>query len=151
MPKFVRPRPDQTVVLRHPESGALAAPNPAVPLPDNDPLVKAFPWAFITDEELAAEQQTAALAFRESAIESARRADAQLAARDRAAKDAEADAVKMAEARAAGKPQGDDAKRDLAAGERVDDDGDVVESATARPGERRVTRARKTAKKARKG
>lgn len=142
MPKFVRARQDAPV-LRHPESGALAAPDPSVPYDASDPLVKAFPWAFVSDEELAAELEEQRVAYRPNAIEHARRADEQNAAREKAAKDAEADAVKMAEARAAGKPQGDDAVRDIRTGDTVDDDGEVVEAATTRPGEKRTTRRRK--------
>lgn len=132
MPKFVRAR-EGTGVLVHPESGAVAAPDPSRPLPDNDPLVKAFPWAFVSDEDLAAEQADADQSWRESAIESARRADEAIAAREKAAKETDADAVKMAEARAAGKPQGDDAERDIRTG-------DTVESATKRPGEKSAAR-----------
>lgn len=132
MPKFVRAR-QGVGVLRHPESGALAAPDPGVPLDASDPLVKAFPWAFISDEDLAAERASEAVAFRPSAIEHARRADEQLAARNKAVKEAEAEAEKMAKERADGNPQGDDAERDIASG-------DTVESATRRPGEKRATR-----------
>lgn len=129
MPKYVRAR-QGTGILRHPESGALEAPDPAVPFESTDPLVKAFPWAFASDDELAKEQDAETVAYRPSAIEHARRADELNAAREKAAEEADADAVKMAEARAKGKPQGDDAERDIRTGE-------TVEAATAAPGEKR--------------
>lgn len=138
MPKFVRAR-EGTGMLVHPDSGTVAAPDPSRPIPDSDPLVKKYPWAFVSDEDLAAEQASADVAWRESAIESARRADEALAEREKAAKEADADAEKMAEARANGKPQGDDAERDIRTG-------DTVESATAAPGEKRTVR--KASKKA---
>lgn len=119
MPKYVRAR-EGTGLLRHPESGAVAAPDPARPLPDNDPLVKAFPWAFVSDEDLAAEQAAEDQSWRESAIESARRADEAIAAREKAAKEADAEAVKLANERSGGDPD--------------------VESATKRPGEKSTAR-----------
>lgn len=119
MPKFVRAR-EGTGLLVHPESGTVAAPDPGRPLRSDDPLVKAFPWAFISDEELAEEQAAADQSWRESAIESARRADEALKAREKAADEADAEGVKLAEERAAGD--------------------EPVESATARPGEKRSTR-----------
>lgn len=140
MSKFVRAR-QGTGLLLHPETGAVAAPDPSVPVESTDPLVKAFPWAFVSDEELAKELDESRVAYRESAIESARRADEQIAAREKAAKEADADAEKMAKARADGKPQGDDAERDIRSGDTVDDD---VEAATAEPGKKRT--ARKAAK-----
>lgn len=118
MPKYVRAR-QGTGVLIHPESGTAAAPDPGRPLPENDPLVRAFPWAFVSDEDLAAEQAAEGNAWRESAIESARRADEQLAARAKAAKEADAEGVRLAEERS----------------------GDAdVESATKRPGEKSTAR-----------
>lgn len=138
MPKFVRAR-QGTGILLHPETGAAAAPDPSIPVDASDPLVKAFPWAFVSDEDLARELDEQAVAYRPSAIEHARRADEQNAAREEAAKEAEADAVKMAKARADGKPQGDDAERDIRTGETVDDD---VEAATANPGKKRAKAAR---------
>lgn len=83
MPKYVRPR-EGTGVLVHPKTGAVAAPDPSRPVRDDDPLVKAFPWAFVSDEDLAAEQADADQSWRISAIEAARRADAALAVRDQA-------------------------------------------------------------------
>lgn len=128
MPKYVRAR-EGVGILRHPESGTVAAPDPSRPVPDNDPLVKAYPWAFVSDEDLAAEQDAAGVAWREGAIESARRADAAIAAREKAQKEADAEGVRLAEERAAGEAP--------------------VESATARPGQksnaRRTTAAKKKA------
>lgn len=119
MPKYVRAR-QGTGLLRHPDSGTVAAPDPSRPLPDNDPLVKAFPWAFVSDEELASEQAAGDESWRESAIESARRADEAIKAREKEQKDADAEGVALAEERAA--------------------DGEPVEDATSRPGEKRSTR-----------
>lgn len=114
MPKFVRPR-EGTGMLVHPETGAVASPDPSRPVRSDDPLVKAFPWAFVSDEELAAEIEQRDGAWRESAIESARRADQAIAEREKVAKDADAEGVKLAEERS-------------------------VEAATSRPGEKRSTR-----------
>lgn len=120
MPKYVRPR-EGTGVLLHPVSGVVAAPDPGRPLPDNDPLVKAFPWAFVSDEELASEQAAADQSWRESAIESARRADEQIAEREKAQQEADAEGVKLAEERAASEDE-------------------EVESATKRPGQKSTAR-----------
>ena len=140
MAKYVRAR-EGTGVLRHPESGALSAPDPSRPVEASDPLVKAYPWAFVSDEDLAAEQAAADVSWKESAIELARRADVANAERQKAAEEQDADAVKMAEARAKGKPQGDDAERDIRTGETVDDD--EVETASADPGTKRSNTRRK--------
>lgn len=86
MPKYVRARRG-TGILLHPETGGLVTPSPDVPVDASDPLVKKFPWAFVSDEDLAAEMEQAA---------------------------------------AAAAPTGD------------------VETATARPGEKRTTSARKS-------
>lgn len=56
MPKLVRYRGG--VILRHPETGAPFVPNDDL-LEASDPLVKAYPWAFASDEELAEEQANA--------------------------------------------------------------------------------------------
>ena len=146
MPKFVRAR-QGTGILRHPESGALAAPDPSRPVAADDPLVKAYPWAFVSDEDLAAELEATDVSWREGAIESARRADEAIAARQKMEDEQDADAVKMAEARAKGKPQGDDADPDNQRGVTELDDEDV-EDATARPGEK--SNARRTTKAAAK-
>ena len=132
MPKFVRARPGAGVMV-HPETGAVAAPDPTRPYRSDDPLVKAFPDAFVSDEELYAELEQQESSWRESAIEAARRADVQNAERAKAAEEQDADAVKMAEARAAGTPQGDDADPTIKRGITVDDD---VEDATSRPGQK---------------
>lgn len=52
---YVRVRPGQVAVVRHPEGGHLDVPNPALAYRDDDPLVKAYPWMFATDEELETE------------------------------------------------------------------------------------------------
>ena len=140
MPKFVRARPGAGVMV-HPETGAVAAPDPTRPYRSDDPLVKAFPDAFVSDEDLYAELEQQDQSWRESAIEAARRADAQIAEREKAAQEEDADAVKMAEARAKGKPQGDDAD-DVKRGVVVDED---VEETTARPGQK--SNARRADKK----
>jgi hypothetical protein len=86
MAKYVRARRGVGILL-HPDTGALITPSPDVPVNSTDPLVKKFPWAFVSDEDLAAEMEQAA---------------------------------------AAASPTGD------------------VEEATARPGEKRVTSAKKS-------
>ena len=55
MPKYVRPRAGNPI-LRHPD-GYLVTTDPNKAVQDDDPLVKAFPWAFATDEQLARELQ----------------------------------------------------------------------------------------------
>lgn len=47
--------------VRHPEHGEYVVPNPAQPYRDDDPLVAAYPWLFVSDEQAAGvEQATAA-------------------------------------------------------------------------------------------
>jgi len=41
------PHPTEPVAVRHPELGALVALDPAVNYDPADPLVKAYPWAFV--------------------------------------------------------------------------------------------------------
>lgn len=123
MTKYVRARAENISVMRHPESGALIVPNPSEPVAATDPLVKAYPWAFVSDEDLAAEQEAARESWRPSALEAARRAAEQEAEAEKAAKEADAEAVKLANQRAKG----------------ADED---VEAATAEPGEKRTTRKR---------
>lgn len=51
---YVRAR--EPLAVRDPEvEGLLQNLDPAKPYADNHPLVKAYPWAFVSDEELAAE------------------------------------------------------------------------------------------------
>lgn len=58
MPKsYVRPRGG--VALIHPETGVPFVPTAGVPIEASDPLVKAYRWAFVSDEEAAAEADTA--------------------------------------------------------------------------------------------
>jgi len=47
---FARPTP---TALRHPETDVYVVPERGVGYDENDPLVKAFPWAFVTAQELA--------------------------------------------------------------------------------------------------
>lgn len=53
-----RLRANQIVAVRHPEHGMFVTPNPADTYAADDPLVKAHPWLFSTEEELA-ERDTA--------------------------------------------------------------------------------------------
>jgi hypothetical protein len=53
---YVRVRPPElggVAAVRHPEHGEYVVPNPAVPYRDDDPIVRAYPWMFVTDDELA--------------------------------------------------------------------------------------------------
>lgn len=51
---YVRAR--EPVAVRDPSApGILQVLNPSVPVNENDPMVKAYPWAFVSDDELAAE------------------------------------------------------------------------------------------------
>lgn len=59
MAKYVRARRGVGILL-HPDTGGLITPSPDVPVLATDPLVKKFPWAFVSDEELAAENEQAA-------------------------------------------------------------------------------------------
>lgn len=47
------PHPNGPYVVRHPEAdGLMVALDPAVDYPKNDPLVKAYPWAFVPLENV---------------------------------------------------------------------------------------------------
>lgn len=70
MAKYVRARRGVGVLL-HPEHGGLVTPSPDIPVPADDPLVKKFPWAFVSDEDLAAEMEQAAAAARPHPVEEA--------------------------------------------------------------------------------
>lgn len=63
MAKYVRARRGVGILL-HPDTGGLITPSPDVPVLATDPLVKKFPWAFVSDEDLAAENEQAVLAAR---------------------------------------------------------------------------------------
>lgn len=63
MAKYVRARRG-VGILQHPDSGALIVPNPDVPVLATDALVKRFPEAFVSDEDLAAELEQAAASAR---------------------------------------------------------------------------------------
>jgi hypothetical protein len=54
VPKYVRARRGVGILL-HPDTGGLVTPSPDTPVEASDPLVKKFPWAFVSDEDLAAE------------------------------------------------------------------------------------------------
>lgn len=70
MAKFVRARQGVPALL-HPETGALTVPSPNQPIDASDALVKKFPWAFVSDEELAAEQADQARYVTEAPLEAA--------------------------------------------------------------------------------
>lgn len=67
MPKYVRARRGVGILL-HPDTGGLVTPSPDVPVDASDPLVKKFPWAFQSDEELATEMQQAAASARPTVV-----------------------------------------------------------------------------------
>ena len=61
------PHPTQVVAVRHPQTNVLIALNPAESYDPSDPLVKAYPWAFVPRdttpgiiESVSVEQATAA-------------------------------------------------------------------------------------------
>jgi hypothetical protein len=58
MGKYVRARRGAGILL-HPDTGGLVTPNPDVPIDADDPLVKRYPWAFVSDAELAGEVEEA--------------------------------------------------------------------------------------------
>lgn len=69
-PKTVRA--NQAAAVRHPEHGGFVTPNPSDTYPADDPLVRAYPWLFSSEEELASRPDET---LRESApIEQATRA-----------------------------------------------------------------------------
>lgn len=70
MAKFVRARQGVPALL-HPDTGALVVPSPNQPIDSSDVLVKTFPWAFISDEDLAAEQANQARYVTEAPLEQA--------------------------------------------------------------------------------
>jgi len=70
MAKFVRARKGVGILL-HPETGGFVVPNPDTPVESTDPLVKRFPWAFVSDEDLAAELAQAAESARPAPVEEA--------------------------------------------------------------------------------
>lgn len=47
------------VILRHPDTGLASVPPADAPIDASDPLVKAYPWAFASDDEIADEQASA--------------------------------------------------------------------------------------------
>lgn len=55
MSKIVRVRPAHMggpCAVRHPEHGELVVPNPAQPYSADDPLVREYPWLFVSDADL---------------------------------------------------------------------------------------------------
>lgn len=55
--KYVRVRPPTDggpCAVRHPEHGELVVPSPSEAFRDDDPLVRAYPWLFVSDDTLAA-------------------------------------------------------------------------------------------------
>lgn len=55
--KYVRVRPyadGGPCAVRHPEHGEFVVPDPAQTYRADDPVVVAYPWLFVTDEDLAA-------------------------------------------------------------------------------------------------
>lgn len=42
--------------LRHPEHGGMVVPDPSIPWRSDDPLVKAYPWQFGSDDEIGADR-----------------------------------------------------------------------------------------------
>lgn len=56
MGKIVRVRPSDlggTCAVLHPETGQHVVPSPALTYDSDDPVVRAYPWLFASDEELA--------------------------------------------------------------------------------------------------
>lgn len=52
-------RAREPVAVRDPQvEGIMQVLNPSTPYDANDPLVKAYPWAFVSDDELAADHGT---------------------------------------------------------------------------------------------
>jgi hypothetical protein len=52
---YVRVRPPEfggVAAVRHPEHGEYVVPSPNLAYRDDDPLVMAYPWLFMSDEEL---------------------------------------------------------------------------------------------------
>lgn len=41
----------EIAAVRHPETGQYVVPNPTQPYPDDDPIVRAYPWMFRSDNE----------------------------------------------------------------------------------------------------
>lgn len=73
MPEKKVLRPNQASAVRHPEHGGFVTPSRSETYAADDPLVKAYPWLFSTDDEMAERGNEPAL--RESApIEQATRA-----------------------------------------------------------------------------
>lgn len=56
---YVRVRPASQggpCAVRHPEHGEMVVPNPAQPYRDDDALVEAYPWLFVSDADLAGDE-----------------------------------------------------------------------------------------------
>lgn len=50
-------RVTEPAALRHPETGEFVVPDPRKAYRSDDPLVKAFPWAFASDADAAGVEQ----------------------------------------------------------------------------------------------
>lgn len=55
MPQTYRVRMDRVSAVLHPESQSHVVPDPRQPYLEDDPLVRAYPWMFATDDEIAEE------------------------------------------------------------------------------------------------
>lgn len=64
------PKPNQAVIVRHPEHGVLEVLNPGKDYDPADPLVRAYPWAFA---ELPAEKRASVKVERATAEPGERR------------------------------------------------------------------------------
>lgn len=51
--KTLRVRPGAASAVLHPQTGVHVVPDPSVPYGTDDPLVRAYPWLFGTEEEIA--------------------------------------------------------------------------------------------------
>lgn len=76
MSEYLYPR-KPPVVLIHPVSRQPVVPTPGEPVPADDPLVKAFRWAFGTVEELNADAEKAKAPVTEVRVEEATQAPGQ--------------------------------------------------------------------------
>jgi hypothetical protein len=53
--KYVRVRPAHMggpCAVRHPEHGEYVVPSPSVPYAADDPIVREYPWLFVSDDEI---------------------------------------------------------------------------------------------------
>lgn len=59
--KLYRVRVSALAAVLHPETGVHTVPDPRQPYPASDPLVREYPWLFVTDDELAEEEREPAV------------------------------------------------------------------------------------------